>query len=478
MTLLPPSTSGNIVQSDGSTFISSPLDLDSAQLAGTLDLNRGGSSADLSGLATGALIAKGSSALEAANLTANNVVLGNGTGAPSLVAPGTSGNVLTSNGSTWQSQALPNGASLWDITNNIVHLNAGTNNVTIGNSSNLGKFGVVGDSDEIQTIIKGHTTQNENLMELRNSSDTVLSVFDPNGQLGIGTDNPAAPLDVHGRVQITGDLEITKAAGNARHVRFLTGGSQRWAVGADAIGEAGANVGSHFEIKRYSDAGSLIDIPLFISRNTAHVVAETAISSPLHIVNGTSEDTNAGSLVWRLGGHNGLTFFLPSTYAQRPIVNVWTPTAANIQITGTSGVSLSGGSGALSIPANFWTVGKILEIIVYGDMTIAGAGSNRSNLDILIGGSVELSADTTILTNSGRRPFEWKARFRCTAIGTSGNFEMWAIFNSPELGVCRTDLTGAASFSTTVNQSLGIQLYWNAANNTANIQGVEVNWIN
>ncbi len=38
-------------------------------------------------------------------LTANNVILGNGTSAPQFVAPGTSGNVLTSNGTTWTSSA-------------------------------------------------------------------------------------------------------------------------------------------------------------------------------------------------------------------------------------------------------------------------------------------------------------------------------------------------------------------------------------
>ena len=38
-------------------------------------------------------------------LTANNVMLGNGTSAPTFVAPSTSGNVLTSNGTTWQSTA-------------------------------------------------------------------------------------------------------------------------------------------------------------------------------------------------------------------------------------------------------------------------------------------------------------------------------------------------------------------------------------
>lgn len=36
-------------------------------------------------------------------LAANNVILGNGTSAVQTVAPGTSGNVLTSNGTTWTS---------------------------------------------------------------------------------------------------------------------------------------------------------------------------------------------------------------------------------------------------------------------------------------------------------------------------------------------------------------------------------------
>jgi len=41
----------------------------------------------------------------AATLTLNNVLLGNGTSALQTVAPGTTGNVLTSNGTTWSSTA-------------------------------------------------------------------------------------------------------------------------------------------------------------------------------------------------------------------------------------------------------------------------------------------------------------------------------------------------------------------------------------
>jgi hypothetical protein len=51
--------------------------------------------------ATAVTVAQGGTGL--ATLTANNVVLGNGTGTPNFVAPGTNGNVLTSNGTTWTS---------------------------------------------------------------------------------------------------------------------------------------------------------------------------------------------------------------------------------------------------------------------------------------------------------------------------------------------------------------------------------------
>jgi hypothetical protein len=47
----------------------------------------------------------------AATFTANNVLLGNGTSAFQVVAPGASGNVLTSNGTTWQSTAPAAGVS-------------------------------------------------------------------------------------------------------------------------------------------------------------------------------------------------------------------------------------------------------------------------------------------------------------------------------------------------------------------------------
>lgn len=55
-------------------------------------------------------------------LTLNNVILGNGTGAVKFVAPGTSGNVLTSDGTIWSSQA----ASTFTATSGIIVLESQT----------------------------------------------------------------------------------------------------------------------------------------------------------------------------------------------------------------------------------------------------------------------------------------------------------------------------------------------------------------
>jgi hypothetical protein len=79
-------TVGNIL--DSGLTASKPVFTDASKnlvSTGTLGVDQGGT-----GLAT---------------LTANNVILGNGTSTPNFVAPGTNGNVLVSNGTTWTSAA-------------------------------------------------------------------------------------------------------------------------------------------------------------------------------------------------------------------------------------------------------------------------------------------------------------------------------------------------------------------------------------
>jgi hypothetical protein len=69
------------------------------------------------------------------SLTANRVLLGNGTSALQTVAPGTSGNVLTSNGTTWTS-AAPAAPTTFssDITVNGIRIGRGVGNIA-GNTA-------------------------------------------------------------------------------------------------------------------------------------------------------------------------------------------------------------------------------------------------------------------------------------------------------------------------------------------------------
>jgi hypothetical protein len=92
----------------------------------TLNQNTSGTAAGLS-----ATLTVGSGGTGAATLTANNVLLGNGTSALQVVAPGTSGNVLTSNGTTWTSAAASGGgATLTATTTNTTYYIIGSTAVS------------------------------------------------------------------------------------------------------------------------------------------------------------------------------------------------------------------------------------------------------------------------------------------------------------------------------------------------------------
>jgi len=83
--LAPAQTANRLLKSDGTNTSFAQVAL-TTDVTGTLPVANGGTNAT--------------------TLTANNVILGNGTTGVLFVAPGTSGNFLTSNGTTWTSATL------------------------------------------------------------------------------------------------------------------------------------------------------------------------------------------------------------------------------------------------------------------------------------------------------------------------------------------------------------------------------------
>ena len=136
----------------------------------------------------------------AATLTANNVILGNGTSAVQFVAPGSSGNVLTSNGTTWQSTTPAAGISLSAD-------NTWTGTQTFSGTS--AKFGVVlNDAAEVATVSATAATGTINY------DITTQSVL-------YYTSNASANWTVNFRASSGTSLNTALATGQSATVAFL-----------------------------------------------------------------------------------------------------------------------------------------------------------------------------------------------------------------------------------------------------------------
>jgi hypothetical protein len=131
------------VSAAGATYLlkaSNLSDVANATTArGNLTAAKSGANSDitsLTGLTTPLTVAQGGTG--AATLTANNVLLGNGTSAPQVVAPSTAGNVLTSNGTTWVSSTptavntsqLAKAWANWDGSTGIIRSSYNVSSVT------------------------------------------------------------------------------------------------------------------------------------------------------------------------------------------------------------------------------------------------------------------------------------------------------------------------------------------------------------
>jgi hypothetical protein len=141
---------GSVVLSDSPTLVTPALGTPaSGNLANctfpTLNQNTTGTAANVTGT-----VAVANGGTGTTSLTANNVVLGNGTSAVQVVAPGTTGNVLTSNGTTWVS-STPAGGGVTSITGTAdqVIASASTGAVTLSTPQSIGtassvQFGSLG----------------------------------------------------------------------------------------------------------------------------------------------------------------------------------------------------------------------------------------------------------------------------------------------------------------------------------------------
>jgi hypothetical protein len=75
----------------------------------------------------------------------------------------------------------------WTDSGSLVSLSTTTDNVTLGSSSEFAKLGLIGDTDEIQMLIRGNGTQTNNLFVAEDSAGTDLFRITATGQIVSGS---------------------------------------------------------------------------------------------------------------------------------------------------------------------------------------------------------------------------------------------------------------------------------------------------
>ena len=151
----------------------------------------------------------------ATTLAANAVLLGNGTSALQTVAPGANGNVLTSNGTTWTSAAIP--ATNWAAPGAIGATTPGSGAfTTVTTTGNVG-IGAVNPQDKL--TIAGST----NNLFFRTNSDSVI-----NNGMGLRTSNTGFNLnmDSYSNIAFHTDTDLNEGGGaTTEKMRITTTGN-------------------------------------------------------------------------------------------------------------------------------------------------------------------------------------------------------------------------------------------------------------
>ena len=174
----------------------------------------------------------------------------------------------------------------WDDTNNRLGIgtNAPTTALDVFGSGIIGRINGTSTNNAFLGFASAGTNkwsignvQSDHRFRIYSEANTaeLVSVLQT-GEFGIGIANPTTKFHIDGAASaLIANLDANVSV--AKSISFRSDNSNR--INLEVSGtESGSNAGANFFIRRYSDAGSLIDTPLTITRSTGAISLATALS--------------------------------------------------------------------------------------------------------------------------------------------------------------------------------------------------------
>jgi hypothetical protein len=233
-----------------------------------------------------------------------------------------------------------------------------------------------------------------------------------NKYLGIGTTTPIGILHLY-KSAATTRMVMDGDAGQSKIITYRTGGLQRFGLYVNNTAESGSNAGSNFAIRAYSDAGTLLNTPVFIKRSTGNVGVNTLTgTAKLQVVGSGSTSATTALLVQNSGATRLLQvtddgiLYLGTTASG--LGSIYVPRSSTY---GNRNFLFNQDGNALMYTISNDLIG--FNTTVFFNADVAVAGNYRTTLKLTKNLSAASSTDSLII-NSGTT---WNTQANGTCIG-------------------------------------------------------------
>ncbi|MBI2008706.1 MerR family DNA-binding transcriptional regulator, partial [Candidatus Amesbacteria bacterium] len=301
-------------------------------------------------------------------------------------------------------------AGPWNESAGLVVLDTTTNNVVIGGSSNLGKLAVDGDTDEIQLLVQGNSTQTANLLTLENSSATDLAWFDESGNLRVG----ASAAD-------TGLVNVTGAFTGKALAIFNETGDQN-ILAASASGTTVATLGRTGNLSLTNSGASHIDFNLSSTGDFTISDAGSAFATFTDAGVFTLDSLNLDGTTIGLTSDTDLL----SLAANELTVNGSIVATADLAVNGGDITSSASTFNLLNATVTTLNIGGAATTLSIG----ASSGTTTLNNALAVSGNVNLNGTNLTFGNSTSDDITFTARVAQDSdlipIGTTGTNDLGA----------------------------------------------------